>query len=52
MKVGRSLGEKILTNIGVIQGVYLSSLLFVFHLTQFVDVIPGLPTWENFRNKD
>ena len=50
VRVGRSLGEKILTNIGVVQGDLLSALLFIFYLANFVDVIPGLPTKEDFGN--
>ena len=50
VRVGRSLGEKILTKIGVAQGDCLSILLFIFYLVQFVDVIPGLPTREDFGN--
>ena len=51
VRVGRSLGEEILTNIGVAQGDCLSALLFIFYLAKFVDVIPGLPTREDFWNK-
>ena len=50
VRVGRSLGEKILTNIGVVQGDLLSDLLFIFYLAKFVDVIPGLTTKEDFGN--
>ena len=50
VRVGRSLGEKIRTKIGVAQGDSLSVLLFKFYLAQFVDVIPGLPTREDFGN--
>ena len=50
VRVGRSLGEEILTNIGVVQGELLSELLFIFYLAKFVDVIPGLPTKEDFGN--
>ena len=51
VRVGRSLGEEILTNIGVAQGDCLSALLFIFYLAKFADVIPGLPTREDFGNK-
>ena len=51
VRVGRSLGEEILTNIGVAQGDCLSALLFIFYLAKFADVILGLPTREDFGNK-
>ena len=51
VRVGRSLGEKILTNIGVAQGDCFSALLFIFCLAQFVVVVPGLPTRKYFGNK-
>ena len=51
VRMGRSLGEEILTNIGVAQGDCLSALLFIFYLAKFVDVIPGLPTREDFWDK-
>ena len=50
VRVGRSLGEEILTYIGVVQGDLLSAVLFIFYLAKFVDVIPGLPTKEDFGN--
>ena len=50
LRVGRSLGEEILTNIGVAKGDYLSTLLFIIYLAKFVDVIPGFPTREDFWN--
>ena len=50
VRVGRSLGEQILTNIGVAQGDCLSALLFIFYLVKFIDVIPGLPTRKDFGN--
>ena len=50
VRVGKSLGEEILTNIGVLQGDLLSGLLFIFYLAKFVDLIPGLPTKEDFGN--
>ena len=49
--MGRSLGEEILTSIGVAQGDCLSALLFIFYLAKFVDVVPGLPTKKGFGNK-
>ena len=51
VKVGRSLGEQILTKIGLARGACLSGLLFIFYLAKFVDVIPGLPTRKDFGNK-
>ena len=51
VRVGGSLGEEILTNIGVAQGDCLPALLFIFYLAQFVNVIPGLPTRAYFGNK-
>ena len=51
VRVGGSLGEEILTNIGAAQGDCLPALLFIFYLAQFVNVIPGLPTTEYFGNK-
>ena len=50
LRVGRSLGEEILTNIGVAKGDYLSTLLFIIYPAKFVDVIPGFPTREDFWN--
>ena len=51
VRVERSLGEEILTNIGVTQGGCFSALFFIFCLTKFVHVIPGLPTRGDFGNK-
>ena len=51
VRVERSLGEEILTNIGVAQGGCFSALFFIFYLTKFVHVIPGLPTRGDFGNK-
>ena len=51
VRVGGSLGDEILTNIGAAQGDCLPALLFIFYLAQFVNVIPGLPTREYFGNK-
>ena len=51
VRVRRSLGEEILTNIGVAQRDDLFTLLFIFYLVKLVDLIPGLPTREDFGNK-
>ena len=51
VRVGGSLGEEILTNIGAAQGDCLPALLFIFYLAQFVNVIPGLPARAYFGNK-
>ena len=48
MRVERSSGEEILTNIGVAQGDCLSALLFIFYLAKFVDVITWLTNKERF----
>ena len=47
---GKKFKGKFLTKIGVAQGDCLSTLLFIFYLAQFLDVIPGLPLGEDFGN--
>ena len=42
VRVGRSLSEEILTNIGIAQGECFSTFFFIFYWAKFVDVIPGL----------
>ena len=51
MRVRKSLGEEIPTNIGVALGDCLSALLSIFFLAKFVDAVPYLPTREDFGNK-